>query len=321
MNVYAKEPTVESNSTKFGFYPKYLDIKTDFFSVITIPEYKSVINDIKAHPNVDKDWFYAGSQKVKDLYGNVSTKPYSNRVFSLPNTHILTLNGAFSQEDLNFVIWCLSFFTGMRLTTTQAGFLDATPIKPGALVDFVVSDSSEQNAIQVALNYLKKENHHPRECTRIAAVIHALFLAQRPQLLHFEKFQYLYMALDGCFSIMWDRRDITKKHEKPKHIDRVKWMCKQFEMHPPFWADGKDSITPIRNDSFHEAIFFDQPLGFSAYGTERSSSEHDNILLQIKALIYRFLVAILEVKDASYISSSLNSRAYYQLKIGDFLSY
>ncbi|EPG7577993.1 hypothetical protein M0K77_002397 [Providencia rettgeri] len=198
MNVYTKEPTVESSSTKFGFYPKYLDIKTNFFSVITIPEYESVISDIKAHPNVDKDWFYAGPQEVSDLYGNVSTKPYSGRVFSMPKTHILKLNGAFSQKDLNFVIWCLSFFTGMRLTTTQAGFLDATPIKPGTLVDFCVSDSSEQNAIQVALNYLRKENHHHLECTRIAAVIHALFLAQRPQNLNYEKFQYLYMSLDGC---------------------------------------------------------------------------------------------------------------------------
>ncbi|MEQ4626370.1 hypothetical protein [Providencia manganoxydans] len=315
MNVYTKEPTVESSSTKFGFYPKYLDIKTNFFSVITIPEYESVISDIKAHPNVDKDWFYAGPQEVSDLYGNVSTKPYSGRVFSMPKTHILKLNGAFSQKDLNFVIWCLSFFTGMRLTTTQAGFLDATPIKPGTLVDFCVSDSSEQNAIQVALNYLRKENHHHLECTRIAAVIHALFLAQRPQNLNYEKFQYLYMSLDGCFSIMWDRRDKKLKHNKPNHALRVRWMCEKFEMQPPFWADGEDSIAPIRNDNFHEAIFFDHPIGFSAYGTERSRSKHGNILLQIEALICRFLVAILGINDANYISSNLNSRACHLLKI------
>lgn len=300
---------------KFGFYPKFVEIKTDCFSVSTLQDCESVIKHLKDHPNADNGWIYAGQQETQDLQGIVRKKPYSGRVFSLPKTHTLALNGDFSREDLDFVIWCLSFFTGIRLTTTQAGFLDATPTKLGTLVDFCVSGSSEQDAIQLALNFLGKQNLHPFECMRIAAVIHALFLSQRPQSMHFEKFQYLYMALDGCFSIMWDRRDKTKKLQKPTHANRVKWVCEKFEIMPPFWADGENSIVSTRNENFHEAIFFGQPLGFSAYGATQSSPNHNNILLQMEALICRFLVAILGVNDENYILSGLNSREIHPLKL------
>lgn len=249
-----------------------------------------------------------------DLFGDVRKKPYNTRIFDLPMTHKLKLNGSFSQEDLDFVIWCLSFFTGMRLTTTQNSFLDATPIKPRTLVDFCVSGSTELDAIQVALNYLSKENLRPLECRRIAAVIHVLFLAQSPQNLSFEKFQYLYMALDGCFAILLDRLDKTEKPKKPIHSGRVRWMCERLGIQPPSWADGVDNIANIRNDNFHEAIFFGKPLGFAVFGTVCSCSKH-NIPLQMIALICRFLVVILGVKDTNYISSSIDTREIHQLKL------
>ena len=76
----------------------------------------------------------------------------------------------------------------MRLTTTEAGFLDATPIQPGKLVDFILSRSTLADVIEFALDYLESERGDARAPKRVTAVIHALFLAQYPQNLSFERF-------------------------------------------------------------------------------------------------------------------------------------
>lgn len=315
MNLHVNKPVAGKSSINFGLYPKYLKIKTDVFSVITLPEYESIMKFLDGHPNVDDGWIYAGLQETLDLYGNVRKKPYSGRVFSLPKTHVLELSGAYLQEDLDFIIWCLSFFTGMRLTSTQGGFLDATPIRPWKLVDFCVAGPNEHDAIQVALNYLNERKLQPLECRRIEAIIHSLFLSQRPQNLHFEKFQYLYMAIDGCFSIMWDNRDRVQHSKKPIHANRIRWMCEEIEIFTPFWAEGEENIASVRNDNFHEAIFFGRPLGFSVFKETSIHTKKNDILLQMEALVCRLLVAILGVKDIGYINSGLSSRDYHLLKL------
>jgi hypothetical protein len=127
-------------SVKFGYYPEHCDVETDRFSVQTLPGHADSVANIASDPNVVKDWIYPGAQQQRDfMSGEISSMPYNARVFGLPKTHALTLHESKSQDDLDFVVWCLSFCVGMRLTTTEAGFLDATPIKPGKLVDFAVS--------------------------------------------------------------------------------------------------------------------------------------------------------------------------------------
>ena len=311
MNEQANQPGTPGCSIDFGYYPVDVLIRTKAFTVDTLPDFKSSLKAVKNSPYVVSGWHYAPPQETYDLRGKVTRKPYSGRVFRLPKTHTLKLSGAFNSDDANFVIWCLSFFMGMRLTTTQAGFLDATPIKPGVLVDFCLSHSSTLEAIGIAVNYLGKKNRHPLACMRIAAVIHALFLAQRPQNLQFERFQYLYMALDGCFSIMWEDRDRSHKIIYPKHHERVRWMCNELNMPVPFWAEGEDNIASVRNDNFHEGIFFGQPLGFSVYGKEHPRP----VLIQIEALLCRFLVVLLGVDDSSYILSGLDSLEMHPLKL------
>ena len=47
--------------------------------------------------------------------------PYSSRVFGLPHTHTIEHETAVDEEHIEFHVWALSFFLGMRLTTTEAG--------------------------------------------------------------------------------------------------------------------------------------------------------------------------------------------------------
>jgi hypothetical protein len=47
-------------------------------------------------------------------------------VFGLPKRHIIEHAAADSDDHLTFHLWAFSFFTGMRLIATEAGFVDAT---------------------------------------------------------------------------------------------------------------------------------------------------------------------------------------------------
>lgn len=57
------------------------------------------------------------------------------RVSGLPHAHLIEHATGACEDHLDFRIWALSFFVGRRLTPTEAGFLDTTPLKPGKLVD------------------------------------------------------------------------------------------------------------------------------------------------------------------------------------------
>ncbi|HHV2947355.1 TPA: hypothetical protein ACUKSQ_000775 [Escherichia coli] len=225
--------------SEFGYYPVEVNIETEQFSLLTLPGLNEKVERVNNDKNVVKGWIYPGNQDVYNLNGGISTMPYSHRVFSMPKTHTLKLKNTSSLETLNFIVWCLSFFKGIRLTTTDAGFLDATTIKPTKLTDFILVGCSEKEIIELALNYINgkhKDAHSPK---RIAAVVHALFLSQNPQYLSFEKFQYLYMALDGCFALSWAEHDKAPDKKPPNHYKRLKWMCKIYGLSIPTWVSGK----------------------------------------------------------------------------------
>ena len=203
----------------------------------------------------------------------------------------------------------------MRLTTTEAGFLDATPIKPGKLVDFILRRCTVTDAIQLALNFLELERGDPRAPKRVAGVIHALFLAQYPQNLPFEQFQYLYMALDACFKLLAVK---YAPKPSPSHAGRIYWMCEKLDIPMPEWAEnkaGSSSLSFARNHTIHEAIFFDEPLGFSIYGGNKPEANGGNVTLQMKALVCRLLVAILGKPAASYVKSAVNTRMIHSLEL------
>lgn len=306
-------------SAEFGYYPKMYNVTTERFSIQTLANFEENLERIKNDPNLQKDWIYPGPALQHDfITGKTLALPYTARIFSLPKTHVLTLFKSHNIDDLDFVVWCLSFFTGMRLTITEAGFLDATPIKQGKLVDFVLSDCTLEDVINLALDYIEPELENFRPTKRVIAAIHTLFLSQFPQNLPFERFQYLYMALDTCFKIIATK---SKPNKKLNHAQRIQWMCEKFDIPIPSWAttnDDKSDISIVRNDTIHEALFFDEPLGFSIYGGNQPTTNSANILLQMQHLVCRLLVAILGKPDTDYVKTSVGSRMRQPLRLNDF---
>ena len=93
------------------------------------------------------------SSLIGSQSGTIRERAYASRVFPLPKTHLIKHSAATSEDHLDFHIWALSFFVGMRLTATEAGFLDATPLKPHSLVDFVLLGSSLTRAVELAEDF------------------------------------------------------------------------------------------------------------------------------------------------------------------------
>ncbi|MGQ1356382.1 hypothetical protein ACT4WJ_12325 [Acinetobacter baumannii] len=307
-------------SAEFGYYPKMYNVTTERFSIQTLANFEENLGLIKNNPNIQKDWIYPGLALQHDfITGKTQDLPYTARIFSLPKTHILTLFKSQNMDDLDFVVWCLSFFTGMRFTIEEAGFLDATPIKQGKLVDFVLTDCTLEDVINLVLDYIEAERENFRATKRVIAAIHTFFLSQFPQNLPFERFQYLYMAIDTCFKIIATK---SKPNKRLNHAERIQWMCEKFDIPTPSWSmtnDNKSDISIVRNDTIHEALFFNEPLGFSIYGGNQPTTNSVNVLLQMQHLVCRLLVAILGKPDTDYVKTSVESRMRQPLRLNDSL--
>ncbi len=304
-------------SAEFGYYPKALEISNERFTIQTLSNLKETVSIIEKDPNIHKDWIYSEEQRSIDFRTReVRTLPYKARIFSLPKTHEIILHNSSRPQDLDFVIWCLSFFTGMRLTATEAGFLDVTPIKPTKLVDFVLVSCTLTEVVELALNYLDLEGDNFHAAKRVMAVIQALFLAQYPHGLPFEQFQYLYMGLDSCFKLISDKQE---KKTNISHTARLKWMCEKFGIPVPDWAitnnKNQSEISVVRNEAFHEALFFNEPLGFSVYSGNQHSGSKGNVILEMRNLVCRLLVAILGKSEAEYIKTPVNTRQRHSLTL------
>lgn len=274
---------------EFGYYPKSYNVDTERFSVETLKSFEHSVAKVENSPNVYNCWIYEG-------------KIPPERIFNLPKTHVLTLKNSKNNDDLYFVVWCLSFFTGMRLTTTECGVLDATPIQPEKLVDFILIGCTLEDVINLALEYLESEKDDPLASKRVAAAIHCLFLAQYPKNLQFEKFHYLYMALDTCYKLVESK---SKPKQKPNHTQRVEWTCNKLNIPVPSWAKTKSDISEIRNNAIHEGLFGKEPLGFSLH--EKTNLSNCNLILEMQNLICRLLVAILGKPEIDYVQTPVNT--------------
>ncbi|MGH9884683.1 MAG: hypothetical protein ACREBE_04095, partial [bacterium] len=116
----------------FGFYPHRYDAKVDDITISTLPELDEKVKYIRAHEWTRGRWFRV---------------PTPHRVFALPKTHVIEHASAQSDEHVHFLLWCFGFFVGMRMSWTEAGFLDSTPIEERVMSDIVWRGDSLEKAI------------------------------------------------------------------------------------------------------------------------------------------------------------------------------
>lgn len=291
-------------TVEFGWCPDPLDFAIGDITVATLTNLDTRVAGVRENGGVYGDWIYAPLQKVKVMGRGLQDRPYASRIFGLPKTHSLSHAAADGPEHLEFLVWALSFFIGMRLTTTEVGFLDATPIRKRALVDFVLSPREYGRALAYADAFWHFNKACPVSARRWIAAVHALFIAHYPQALQFERFIYLYSALDACFALAKDSYSVPKGGIL--HDRRVSWMCGLFKMPVPAWADtstGRSPVSVIRNATLHESLFMDAPLGFALHGV----GTNQNLTLEMQAMVCRFLVALIGDPGADYVRSPVTT--------------
>jgi hypothetical protein len=299
---------------QFGFYPYALEIDTGRVKISTLPRLEKTVEKIEGHKQVAAEWYYSPQRASSDPFtGKITRLPYPRRIFQLPKTHLLQVsNPASSDPELHikFYVWCLSFFVGMRLTTEEAGFVDSTPIKVGKLVDF---NAKLDCKILHIIDDFWTNNSSSDVANSICAAIHSLFLSQNPQNLEYEIFSYLYMASDACYEIARKLKNVSGREP---HNRRIEWVCQNYGLPCPIWAQatplpGTIKVSDIRNSLAHEALWDQQPLGFST----KTSGITGNLNLQFKALVCRLIVAVMGCSTNSYLKSLTNTRQRYLLDL------
>lgn len=298
---------------EFEFFPEPLDIEVGAIKIHTLPDLKSKVDQLNKCSGVENGWVYAPPYQTKDfMTGEIWTNPYFSRVFGLRKTHTIE-HEAGTGKHLDFLVWLLSFFLGMRLTTTEKGFLDCTPVKPGQLVDFVVTRPALERAVQMAEKFwVENRNQPPRNAKLLVAAIHALFLGQNRLAFEFEKFLFLYTAIDACFALT---RTLNGLNSDPPNYQRIKKMCDILGLQTPDWAtiSGRRTVVSnLRNKTVHEALFGDEPLGFAVL----EGPNVENLTLEMSHLICRLVVALLGGQYDPYVNTPVNTRDVHELRLG-----
>ncbi len=306
------------STVQFGFYPEQLDFNVGDLSVSTLDGLKQKVDEVMQSGLVERDWCYAPPAASKDfMSGKVRTLPYNGRIFGLPQTHALRHANASGPDHLRFLVWMLGFIEGIRLSDTEAGFLDATPVRPGKLHDIVWLGDSDRRALSISDDFWRRHATNPRIAKGVMGIVHSLFLSQTPTLLDFEEFTYLYIALDGCYFV-WSVINGKSKGYVP-HRQRIAGLCAAFHCPVPAWADAQSgTVAAQRNETLHEGLFFDEPLGYTIYGGSAraaTSSPYPNTLLHMRCLVCRLICGIVGFNDASYISSPIDTRQQHGVRL------
>ena len=295
----------------FGYYPERLTVNANGILIRPVADLAKIVTATQDSERIEASWIYAPWPGACDIFsGEVRQLPYAARTFGLPKTHEFEHPAPDDDDHLDFHLWVLSFFTGMRLTATEAGFLDATPLKPATLVDFNMHNLAK--AVDLAEAFWIANRGLRLRTRLVAAVIHALFLAQNPRHLQFERFLYLYTALDACYALA---ASVAPPIGRRPHTDRIAWLCDKFGMTVPSWARLAASsgveVATIRNETMHEALFMGEPLGFALHGVGTNS----NLPLEMEALVCRLLVALLGAPTAEYVRTPITTRQQHGLRL------
>jgi hypothetical protein len=299
---------------EFGYYPDPLDFTVGDLTIETLPDLETKRAGVEGRDGVEGDWIYAPRAKSQDiLSGVIRQLPYNSRVFGLPQTHALAHATSNDREHLQFLVWMLGFIYGIPLTETEAGFLDATPIKPGKLHDIIWTGRSEPKALAIADKFWHDNAASPRVAKGLTGIVHSLFLSETRMRLDFEAFIYLYIALDGCYRVWTTIHGEPPKKSRPTHQQRIDYLCKALNRPTPDWANPMSgTVAEVRNDTLHEGLFFDEPLGFQVYFESPTDRNH---LLEMRALVCRFICGIVGFGDTGYITSDIDKRQQFGIRL------
>ncbi len=279
---------------EFGHYPKRISISSQIFEIVTKPDLESRLHRKSSNVILKNGWIFPSQ---------VSTSQ-PERIFGLNETHDFRFNSKIlNKEIVDFLVWCLGYFYGMRLTISpRKGYVDTTSNDPGKLVDFDPFDSQ----LADILMFLKESFDKEENRLLLISAINTFFWGQSPLNFQFESFNFFYMAIDAIFRLDWGPRG----KKEPAHKDRLSYLCQKFQIKAD--TDFMTTIIKFRNDLSHEAQMNHMPMGYSIF-----DESHRNILLKLRRLVCRLIMCAmrltLDPKEISYLDG-INRRDTYRVK-------
>jgi hypothetical protein len=295
-------------ATEFGFYPVRYNVSSPTFEIATLDDFDEQVKLVMDGPTVERDWIYAPPREQISL-GIPGTRilPYASRVFGLPKTHRL-MHSYDDPKRSAFLIWVFGFLVGMKLSESEKGHLDAAPLRPGTSNDVVWCGDSLGRALSKADQFFDRHAHEPKIERAMRAVIHSYLLADLPTLLDFEQFLHLYTAVDAAYAAYGHINGAPSK--RVFHSERIAYLCEQLRISLPWWAEkASPYVAERRNETIHEGLFLGEPWGFATFGDEKNrDSKQRMILLELQKLMSRIVMALLDVRDETYLQSKVDDR-------------
>jgi len=261
---------------------------------------------VQADANAYGNWFYPRLKPVPHESSEATkAPPLVPMGFSLPATHLLSFkNHGWTDEGANFVIALFGMLKGRRLQRDEWQHFYKAPIDR-KLCDFYATDQEISHALDKASDFWL--THTDSDTRKLAfGALHWHLFAQLYQH-EFERFNAQYMALDGCCKLaMKTWSGFPSKYLT--HAERPSVLCAQIGVLMPAWANIRTvgakktcELADRRNALIHEAIYGDQPVGFS------HPKNYSAMELELTGLVARILLRLLGI-DNEYTRSECTTR-------------
>lgn len=193
-----------------------------------------------------------------------------------------------SEEHGRFLVQCLSFLYGQKLFTRPCEYIESVRLKRDCFGLGLNNESIKNGLIYCnkkwnEISSFPDKNEQLKMKKRLFGIIHLLFMSYSDKALQFEKFMYLYIAIDACF-----RHLVKIGNIKDDNIKYAKRIDKIFEVSGIGFstAINKINFISIRTDLFHEGLFLDEPLGYRAKGGSFNITFIQNYLVRLIFYIF-----------------------------------
>jgi hypothetical protein len=222
--------------------------------------------------------------------------PNSSRpspVFSLPASHILHIKEPLDKENLRYedaglLIHLIGFFFGTRLQFSDWRFDGKVPIEYKNYLFY--SPDVPSNFISHVYQQWKTLKPKQRK-----HYINILYMHGKAKSCEWEwdEFLYQYMVFDAVyrFYVMLGNKEIGG------HKNRLEGLCKHFNIE--YEPDRITRIYALRNDLFHEALWYGGTLGL-----QKKQSDSHLIPKCLERLNSQLIVAVIGYKNNYSMSAS-----------------
>jgi hypothetical protein len=292
---------------EFGYYPDAFDFVGSKLKVTTLPDLTATKAKLLLHRAVYREWAFAPQLPATIDYPHSQALPYNDRVLFLPMTHRFEHPDP-DQYRLYYLAWVFGFIVGMRIAPKHSGFIDNTPLKPGQFTDFYGGQKELEVGLECADALWDRHSGNDYGLRSLEGAIHALWLSQRQNLLHFEQFTYAYFAIDACWKAASLLQGMTTAGGHPGRIAALR---NHFQIPDPGWPD----LTAVRGDLMHEGLMSDGsrrlPLGYANVPNARDPSS--SLPHEMCRFVCRVLAGLLGLPARHYIQSPINDMQEHAL--------